>query len=422
MIRFIDRCRGTTPRRDVVVAGALALALFAPARAWAGVEYVTTTSNCSTHIAGSGNALTVMAGSVQFEVWGNSIDLTPGNGFKFTGPGGMTAGIVTKHSGADNNARGCGFVGSAVVQVTTPGNLSANAAASISFQMPLGDFSTQTMTIVPQPALAQPTWTTSGSLSPSSMPCIIKTGSITTLNQDTKLVIQLPPGASQDQTTCTSNTIGVRLSAASGSADVVPTVKYNVNGLPSFVSVSQSPSPVSPLAAPLLTFTFSVSGIRALTAQNNSTITIQNPLNTSRTTTLALQVTPTAGQGFAQVATANPTSTIAGNPIDFTLKLSAPAQSGQVITWRMTQASCFTQAVPDAPYTNQSFQFFKTTTGVTAVDIRVLSKNASGCADRRTPVTHIFEAWIGNAATNPQITTVTSGPTYTRTTISLIAP
>jgi hypothetical protein len=426
MIRHTGRFRGVAPRRDMMLGGVVfALAVLPASRAWGGVEYVTSTSNCSTHIAGSGNALTVMAGpTMRFEVWGNSVDLTnPSTGFTFSGPSGMTASIVTRHSGPDNVGRGCGLVGSAVVQVNTPTTLTANASASVSFKMPLGDLSTLSMTIVAQPALSQATWTTNGSLSPSTMPCIIKTGSISTLNQDTKLVIQLPPGAAQDQTTCTSNAIELRVHPAAANADVSTAIKYNVTGLPSFVSVAQSPATASPSAVPLLTFTFNVSGIRALTAPSNTTITIANPIATNRSTTLTLQVSPTAGQGFSQVAAANPTSTNAGNPIDFTVKLSAPSGGGQAITWRMTQAACFKQANADAPYDDRkTFQVFKMPANVTSAIIRVLSVNASGCTDRRAAVTHIFEAWIGDFTVNPQVTTVTSGPTYTRTTVSLVFP
>ncbi len=427
MIRHIGRFRGVAPRRDVMLGGAVfALAVLPASRAWAGVEYVTTTSNCSTHIAGSGNALTVMAGpTMRFEVWGNSVDLTsPSTGFTFSGPSGMTASIVTRHSGADNSGRGCGFVGSAVVQISTPTTLTSNASASVSFKMPLGDRSTLSMTIVAQPALSQAIWTTNGSLQPSAMSCIIKTGSISTINQDTKLVIQLPPGAAQDQTTCTSNAIELRVHpATTQNADVATAIKYNVTGLPSFVSVSQSPATASPSAVPLLTFTFNVSGIRHLTAVSNTTITIANPISTNRSTTLTLQVSPTAGQGFSQVASANPTSTNAGNPVDFTVRLSAPASAGQVITWRMTQAACFKQALAEAPYSaNAPFQFFRFPQNATSAIIRVLSVNGGGCTNKLAPTTHIFEAWTGDSRTDPQVTAVTTGATYTRTTISLLSP
>lgn len=418
---IIGRIRGAAPRRNVVVAGtALALAMMPVMQARAGVEYVTRTSDCTNHVAGPGNSLTVMAGpNMQFEVWGNSVDLaSPTTGFKFTGPSGMQATVVTRHSGSHNSSRGCGFVGSAVVQVSTPGTMTSNASASVSFRMPLGDFSSQALTIVAFPALAQATWSTNGALQPSSLPCLVKTGSISLLNQDTKLAIQLPPGAAQDQTTCTSNTVLVKVLPASfPSVDISPSFKYTVTGLPSFLTATQSPPALTPI-----TFTFNVSGTRALTTTSNSTITIRNPIATNRTTTLTLQVAPTAGQGFTQAATANPTSTNAGNPIDFTLRLSAPS-SGQVITWRMTQAACFSQAVPEAPYrATAPFQFFRVPDGLTATNIRVLSANNGGCTNKLAPTSHIFEAWAGDSRVDPQVTAVTSGAKYTRTNVSLLAP
>jgi len=426
MKTVIDRRRDTRLRRQVFTGGAAAVFAVLPfARARAGVEFVTTTASCATHVAGSGNALTVMAGqNMQFEVWGNSIDLTNlTDGFTFSGPAGMAARIVTRRSGATNNGRGCGFVGSAVVEVDTPPTLGANAAAQVSFKMPLGDLSRLNMTIVAHPAINQATWTQQGTIQPNSMPCIIKTGSITAQNQDTKLVIQLPPGSGQDQSTCTSNVISIRLTTAAGQADVTPSFAYRVTGLPPFITVSQTPTSASPFAAPGMSFTFNIAGVRGLTAVSNSTIKITNPIDTLRSTTLVLQVNPTPGQGFAQVATANPASTRAGNPIDFTLKFSAPTQAGQVVTWRMTQAACFAQAVAEAPYNAASpFQFFTVPANQTSVIIRVLSVNGGSCTNRLAPVTHIFESWIGDARTNPQVTTVTSGPSYTRTSVSLLFP
>jgi len=422
MISNLEQRRDTRLRREALVGGAaIAMAVLPFARARAGVEYVTTTANCTNHI----NPLTIMAGqNMQFEVWGNSVDLAdPASGFSFAGPAGMQARVVTRRSGPSNFGRGCGNVGSAVVEIDTPGTLASNTAASVSFKMPLGDLSKLSLTVVAHPAIAQATWTTQGALSPSSLPCIVKTGSISSLNQDTKLAIQLPPGAGQDQTTCTSNIIKLAVSPGIGAADVMPNITYRVTGMPAYLSVTQSPASVSPFVHPVLTFTFNVAGIRALTAVSNATIKIANPVDTLRSTSLVLQVTPTAGQGFAQVATANPTTTAVGNPIDFTIKLSSPAKAGQVVTWRMTQAACFKQAVAEAPYNPAStFQFFTVPTSQTSAIIRVLSFNNSGCTNTLGPVQHIFEAWIGDSRTNPQVTTVTSGPTYTRTVISLTAP
>jgi hypothetical protein len=426
MIKFIDKCRDIRLRREVLTgSAAVALAVLPFARARAGVEFVTSTANCSSHVAGSGASLTVAAGqNMQFEVWGNSVDLTdPSSGFTFTGPAGMAARIVTRRSGPTNFQRGCGNTGSAVVEVDTPPTLGANASASVSFKMPLGDLSRLNMTIVAHPVIAQATWTTQGTIQPTTLPCIVKTGSITAQNQDTKLVIQLPPGSAQDQTTCTTNVINVRLFPAGAQVDVAPSIQYRVTGLPSFLTVTQSPATTSVFSNPLLTFTFNVAGIRTLTAVSSATIKITNPIVTLRSTTLTLQVTPTPGQGFSQVATANPSTTNAGNSIDFTLKFSAPTRTGQVITWRMTQAACFQQAVTEAPYkSTESFQFFKLPPNQTTVNIRVTSVNNPGCTNKLALITHIFDAWIGDGNADPQVTTVTSGPLYTRTTVALRFP
>ena len=267
------------------------------------------------------------------------------------------------------------------------------------------------------------TWTTNGSLQPNAMPCIVKTGSITPLDQDTKLTIQLPPGAAQDQTTCTSNTIQITTKPASiGTVHIDSPITYSVTGLPAFLTSSQASARFSSIATQIV-FTFNVAGIRALTAQSTSTITIRDPVATNRSTTLTLVVTPDLGQGFAATASPNPTSTAAGNPIDITLRLSAPAAGGQVITWRMTTATCFTQAVTEAPYDARvPFQFFKFPNGQTSAIIRVRSANNAGCTNKLAPVIHVFEAWIGDSRTNPQVTAVTTGSKYTRANVSLTFP
>jgi hypothetical protein len=425
MISIIERCRGANASRATLTAvGALALALLPATQARAGVEFVTRTTDCSNHIAGAGNALTIQAGpGMTFEVWGNSVDLAP-----TVRTGGAITGvaIVTRHSGTDNAGRGCGLVGSMVVTVTSNPTITASAAGSLSFQMPAGDFSQLSMSVIPFPALNQATWTTSGSLQPSSLPCIVGTGTITTINQDTKLVIQLPPGASQDQSTCTSNTLTVKVQPGPSTADVAPSFKYSVSGLPSFMTEGQATAELPPVGA-TLTFTINVAAIRALTTQNNSTIVIKNPFANNRSTTLSLQVNPPAvAEGFSAVASPNPATTGAGNPIDFTLKFSAPIPANQVVTWRMTQATCFVSADkiqwPYDPHTTTGFQYYKVPSGVTTTVIRVLSQNNSGCTNKLGPVTQIFEAWLGDQRVTPNIVNAVSGPTYTRVNISLQIP
>jgi hypothetical protein len=405
----------------------LALASLPLATARAGIEFITSTSSCGSKVVTAGQTLTVLAGpNVQFEVWGNSVDLAdPNSGFSFTGPGGFTASVVTRRSGPSNLARGCGNTGSAVVRVDSPITLGANANASISFKMPLGDLSTLSIALKALPAITT-VWTNNGTLDPNLMPCLVKTGSITPSNQDLKLTIQLPPGASQDQTTCTSNFLNVRVRPTTtvnpNFPFPVPTMRYTVTGLPAFVTVNEAVAQ-PPTATALLAFTFDVARTRALTAQSTSTITITNPTDGNRVNTLTLVVIPTPGQGFSAQAAPNPSSTTAGNPIDFTIKLSAPASANQVITWRMTTATCFTQANADAPYNAASpFQFFSFPQGQTSAIIRVRSVNNSGCTNKQAAVIHIFEAWVGDSRRDPQVTAVTTSPNYTKSTISLIAP
>jgi hypothetical protein len=418
MISFTESYRKAMP----VVA--LAISMLPTARAFAGIEYVTPSNNCTNHVANAGETLTILAGqNVQFEVWGNSIDLSNRTtGFKFNAPAGFSASIVQQRSGATNSGRGCGFVGSAVVQVTAPTNLAGNTGASLSFTMPLGDKSNMAVTIVAHPTFTA-TWTTNGSLQPSNLPCIVKTGSLSLLNQDLKLVINLPPGSAQDQTTCTNNVITVKtLPASIGHVDIVGSPqKYTVSGLPAFLTETQ-PTAVLPMVTGQLSFTFNINAVRTLTSQSTSTITITDPTATNRSVALTLVVVPSpAAQGFSQVASANPVSSVAGNLIDFTINLSRVAGPADTVTWRMTTASCFTQAIAPAPYNAaQPFQFFSVPQGQTAAVIRVRSVRAGGCVSQLNPTTHIFEAWIGSQKSNPQVTAVTSGPTYTKTTINLL--
>jgi hypothetical protein len=67
-------------------------------------------------------------------------------------------------------------------------------------------------------------------------------------------------------------------------------------------------------------------------------------------------------------------------------------------------------------------RFFQFPANATSAIIRVLTVNGSGCTSKLAPTTHIFEAWTGDSRTDPQVTTVTTGATYTRTTISLLSP
>jgi hypothetical protein len=375
-------------------------------------------------LIGDGKDLFIMAGqNVQFEVFGNSVDLSnPSSGFRIatdSGSGTVTARIIRQRSGPTNLSRGCGNTGSAEVEVDSNVNLTSNIQRSLFFKMPLGDESRLQMTIKALPAITGTIWTA------TNMGCIVKTGSLQKLNQDKKIKIQLPPGHRQDQTTCNQNTISAQVHPADiGEVDIVgPTFNYSISGRPAFLSSSQTGGGTNPVAHPGLLFTFNVAQVRALTATSNSNITITSP-NPNRSVVLNLEVVPELANGFSATASCNPATLTAGDPTDCTLTLAtAPLKGGQTITWRITTASCFTQAVSTAPYNaNASFQVFTFPAGQTSANIRVRSVNGGGCAGDPTPVTHIFEAWIGDFRINPQVTTFTSGPTYTKTTIKLKKP
>jgi hypothetical protein len=401
--------------RSIIPAFAAALAA---TPAYAGVEYVTPTSNCTLKVdVPGGKPLRIIAGqNIQFEVWGNSVDLAdPTNGFRInisSGPtGGVSASVISRRSGPSNLSRGCGNVGSAVVRVNSPPTLASQVVMTIQFRMPFGDWSSQPVTINPFPAITS-TWT--------SLPgsCLIKTGSAEMLNNSTTMVVQLPPGHRQDQTNC-STRITARLRDTFGDLDITgPAITYNVSGLPNFLTAVQLSG-----GNPGINLNIDIARIRALTGVSNSNITFTNPLNTARTTTLRLEVRPELGQGFASTATANPTTLTAGDPVDFTVRLSAPAAANQVITWRMTSPGCFIEANPQSQYNPSApFQHFVFPQGQQNAIIRVRSRTGTGCTNVNSLVAHIFEAWIGDSRTNPQVTAVTSGPTYTRATIQLRDP
>jgi len=413
------------PYRLLLAAAAvLAVTALGTSTAQAGVEFVTRIGDCGVKVdqIGDGKDLFIIAGNnIRFEVWGNSVDLSnPSTGFRIgvdSGAGTVKARIIRQRSGATNQGRGCGNTGSAEVEVDSPVTLTSNIQRSLFFKMPFGDESRLQMTIK-----AYPTFNVTWESTSDAVSCIVKTGTFEKLNQDHKIRIQLPPGHRQDQTSCTQNTLIARgIPSDIGELDIAKEFTYLIAGLPAFLQASP-PSVVSPKVFPQISFTISVSGIRALTTVSNSNIVISS-LNPNRSSTLNLEVRPDLGNGFSAAATCNPASLNVGDPTDCRLTLASPVTNPQPITWRITTATCFTQAVAEAPYdANAPFQVFSFPAGQSAANIRVRSVNNSGCTSSLSPIRHVFEAWIGDFRTDPQVTTVTSGPKYTRTTISLVRP
>jgi hypothetical protein len=408
-----------------VAAIILAFAALSIPAAEAGVEFVAPIGSCSNHVdtIGDGKDLFIIQGpNIQFEVFGNSVDLSnPSSGFRIatdSGTGTATARIIRQHSGPENFTRGCGNTGSAEVEVDSDINLTSDIQRSLFFKMPAGDESRLQMRIK-----AYPTFTAVYTV--TDMGCIVKTGTLEKVNQDKKIKITLPAGHRQDNSSCNQHTISARIDPVDiGELDIPgPNFSYSVSGRPSFVTVSQTPSSGSLVVHPGLSFNFDVAGIRALTTTSNSHMTVASK-NPNRNVVLDLEVVPELGNGFSAAASCNPGTLVAGNLTDCSITLAkAPIKVAQPITWRMTTANCFTQANTSAPYNpNASFQVFDFPAGQTTAIIRVRSVNNGGCTQSQATTTHIFEGWVGDFRVDPQVTTPTSGPKYTKTIIKLNSP
>jgi hypothetical protein len=406
-------------RRITILALALVL-LVAPA-AHAGVEFVTTTANCTkVDLIGDGKDLFIIAGQdVRFRVFGNSVDLTnPSSGFRIASDGGsgsVTARIVSQ-------GRDCGGVGFALVEVDSPLALSSSSQWSLFFKMPLGDESRLQINIKPYPAI-NVTWISAQ----SAVECIVKTGTFEKLDQDKKIRITLPPGHQQDQSTCNSRTLTARVTPASpGELDITPTFRYSVSGLPTFMTSSQNPGPAN--AAVNISFPIDVARIRAIggtstggnltlissrlktsSGTSNSTITITS-LNTSRTSTVNLEVVPNLSNGFTQAANCRNLQTgdtvTANDLVQCELRLAAPPGSGQLITFEAQDRLCVAPGATNVSYASASGIGTTTLTGSATlfeVPLRALGGNTSAntpCASLTSPVQHTLKFWIGQRDTS----------------------
>ncbi len=147
----------TVSRVCVTIAAAVAVLLL-PRSIAAGVEYVTTLDRCHDVIdrVGDGRDLVLKAGQpIFFEVWGNSMDLASNVRVGVdSGSGSVTASIILRRNGLDNNNRGCGLTGSAQVRLTVANDLGQRIQRSLYFRMPLGDESRLQLAIEPDPLRA----------------------------------------------------------------------------------------------------------------------------------------------------------------------------------------------------------------------------------------------------------------------------
>lgn len=391
---------------------ALALVLLVAPAAHAGVEFVTSTANCTkVDLIGDGKDLFIIAGpDVRFRVFGNSVDLTnSSSGFRIASDGGsgsVTARIVSR--GTD-----CGGVGFALVEVDSPLALSSSSQWSLFFKMPLGDESRLQITIKPYPTF-NVTWISDQ----TAISCIVKTGTFQKLDQDKKLRITLPPGHQQDQTTCNSRTLTARvIPASTGELDITTAFRYSVSGLPSFMTSSQNPGNANSTVN--ISFPIDVAGIRAIGGTTtggrtvsgiiNRTITISS-LNTSRTSTLNLEVVPNLSNGFTQAANCRNLQTgdtvTANDLVQCELRLAAPPGSGQLITFEAQDRLCVAAGAPNVTYASASGIGTTTLTGSATlfeVPLRALGGNTSAntpCASLTSPVQHTLKFWIGQRDTS----------------------
>lgn len=328
--------------------GVVALVALGVASAWAGVEFVTPINMCRAKVdeIGDGKDLFIIAGpNVQFEVFGNSIDLIdPNSGLRIatdSGAGSVTARILHKHSGSSNKDRGCGDIGSAEVEVDSPIDLTSNVQRSLFFRMPLGDESRLQMTIKAYPVINSVTWTSSQ----SDVDCVVKAGTLERLEQDHKMRIRLPPGHRLDNSSCSSQMLVALVSANIGELDIPyggsaaisgwAGFTYAVTGAPAFLQPSQIPTWVLQYPRDIY-FGINVLAIRSLTGASNSTITVRSPNPNAGTGTLTLEVIPEPAPELrpqvpdmpGATLTFTPPSPIGGSSVTGKVSISNPAPAG----------------------------------------------------------------------------------------------
>lgn len=379
----------------VAVATLALTALTLPA-AQAGVEFVTSTANCTkVDLIGDGKDLFIMAGNnVRLRVFGNSVNLSdPTSGFRIatdSGAGAVTARIVSQ--GTD-----CGGTGFALVEVDSSAGLTSDIQRSLFFKMPLGDESRLQMKIKAFPAI-NATWDFQ-----QSVQCTVKTGSLATLNQDKKIRLTLPAGHQQDQTTCNSRTLVANVRPADiGEVDIFRAFNYSVAGLPPFMTSSQA-NPLGPHQPTRISFPINVAGIRDLDAVSNSTITFS--IVPTRTSTLNLEVVPNLANGFTQAANCRNVQT--GDTVnvddlvqcELNLAFQPPA-AGQLITFEVKDRLCVEAGALNVEYFKADGIGTMTLRGagtVFQIPLRALAGTTSAttpCASL-TGVQHTVDFWIG---------------------------
>lgn len=404
-------------------------AILLPRASMAAVEFVTPIGTCSkVDTIGDGKDLSIQAGNdMQFEVWGDGIDINPAvrvaiddsNVDTF-----VTARILRAHNGAENLTRGCKILkGSVEVEVDSPAEAGATRQRSLYFRMTLGDESRLQTQVVP---FRTPVWTFVD-LQQSPAACLTK--NIGTVVQDldnSRMTITLPPGASTDTTNCA---LTFRTSVAPADRpeiDIQRPFNYNVTGAAIMTLISGSNTAAGALYTQMIRFTGNVANIRGTTAARSLWLTAATP-NPNKTDTLNVVINPPpVTNAFTQAAKCY--NTVTGATINVNdafqceLKLSqTPPAAGQIISFEVIDRLCVAAGANTVTYSSATGigTYTAPNSGtIHQIPLRALGGNTSvntPCANLISPVAHTLKFWVGQRDTE-------SGPDFTQTQINIRSP
>jgi hypothetical protein len=399
----MDLVHRIQPLRHVtlILLGASALAL-AP-HANAGVEFVTAVGQCTkVDTIGDGKDAAIQAGSnVKLEVWGDGIDVNPAVRVAVdSGSGTVSAQIKAHHGGTENR---CGFLkGSVEVEVDSPEDLTQSIQRSLFFRMPLGDESRLQTKIIPFNKVAW-VWNDTQQ-NPAN--CLTKgIGTIQQLNQNELLDIQLPPGSATDQSNCVV-TLNTRATPDPlySEVDISAERTFGLAGAPTNLLTATPDSlkfRIPGVEQPR--FTLNIANVRAITANQDRTMTLSVP--NGRSDTLQVVLHPGGVNGFTQAArcaNAQTGTTInANDTFQCEIKLAVAPTNGQLITFEAVDRSCVAGGADSVHYKAAIGVGTITVSGagtIFQIPLRALGGTASAgtpCASEQG-VAHLIKIWIGD--------------------------
>jgi len=384
----------------VILLGASMLTL--ASRTDAAVEFVTQVGQCTkVDTIGDGKDANIQAGSnVRFEVWGDGIDVNPGVRVAVdSGSGTVSARITGKHGGAENR---CGFVkGSVEVETDSPEDLTQSIQRSLFFRMPAGDESRLQTKIIPFNKVAW-VWNTTQQ---NPLNCLTKgIGTIQQLNQNELLDIQLPPGSATDQSNCVVN-LSTRATPDPlyTEVDVSAERTFGLTGAPTNLITATPDSlkfRIPGVEQPL--FTLNIANVRAITANQDRTMTLSVP--NGRSDTLRVVFHPGGVNGFTQAArcaNAQTGTTINVNDtFQCEIRLAVPPTNGQLITFEAVDRSCVAGGADSVQY-KAAIGVGTITVSGTGTIFQIPLRALGGTSSAGTPcaselgVAHLIKIWIG---------------------------